>query len=54
MGVRTLSMSPSSIAEVKTILRNYEMPQLEKLADQVLSAHSTNEVETYIQKFISR
>lgn len=54
MGVRTLSMSPSSIAEVKMTLRSYDVPTLQKLANHVSEAQSTNEVETYIQKFLSK
>jgi phosphotransferase system enzyme I (PtsI) len=45
MGIRSLSMAPSSIGEVKSLLRNHTMAELESLAEEVRAAETTRQVE---------
>ncbi|MGM0589825.1 MAG: phosphoenolpyruvate--protein phosphotransferase [Bacteroidota bacterium] len=51
MGIRSLSMAPSSIGEVKSLLRSRTIDELETFANQVRSATSSQQVEEYFEAF---
>ncbi|MDX1639516.1 MAG: putative PEP-binding protein, partial [Balneolaceae bacterium] len=51
MGISELSMSPVSIPKVKTLLREYSLDQMREMADHVLAAVTTAEVNDIFTNF---
>lgn len=52
MGIDELSMSPQGMAEVKQVIRTIAFSDAKKLANDVLSMHSYEDISAYIQEWM--
>jgi len=54
LGVRTLSVTPSSIAPIKRLIRSLSVSRCERLAKKAISLDSEAEAQTYLRERIRR
>ena len=54
MGLRSLSVPPSAIPEIKQMCRAVSIDQCEKIAERVMSMEHAREIETYLQEELKR
>jgi len=50
MGLRSFSVSPIVIPEIKKIIRSISLDEAKKIADNVLHMDSAMEIEEYLKK----
>jgi phosphotransferase system enzyme I (PtsI) len=54
MGLRSLSVTPAAIPEIKRICRNVELPQCEQVCKRALQFDSAHHVRTYLKEELSK
>jgi phosphotransferase system enzyme I (PtsI) len=54
MGLRSLSVTPSAVPEVKRICRSVSLEHCRKIADQVRTLESARDVKTYLKEELSK
>jgi phosphotransferase system enzyme I (PtsI) len=54
IGLRTLSVTPSAIPEVKRVCRSVTIDQCERVAEQVRSLETARDIKTYLKEELSR
>jgi phosphotransferase system enzyme I (PtsI) len=54
IGLRTLSVTPSAIPEVKRVCRSVSIEQCERVAEQVRALETARDVKTYLKEELSR
>jgi phosphotransferase system enzyme I (PtsI) len=54
IGLRTLSVTPSAIPEVKRVCRSVSIGQCERVAEQVRALETARDVKTYLKEELSR
>ena len=50
LGLRSLSVAPSSIPEIKKICRSVTIPQCEVIAERALTMDGAQEIDTYLHE----
>jgi len=53
LGLRRLSMSPSSVAEIKHLIANLALTEAEEAGRKVLTMSTASEIEAYLKLFVS-
>ena len=54
LGLHSLSVPPSTIAEIKNICRNVSISECEEVAERALAMDSAQEIETYLREQLRR
>jgi phosphotransferase system enzyme I (PtsI) len=54
MGLRTMSVTPAAIPEIKRVCRSVSLPQCEQVAKRALQFDSAHNVRTYLKEELSR
>lgn len=54
MGLRTLSVTPSAVPEVKRVCRSVSIAQCQKVANQVRALETARDVKTYLKEELSK
>jgi phosphotransferase system enzyme I (PtsI) len=54
MGLRTFSVTPAAIPEIKRVCRSVSLPQCEQVAQRALQFDSAHNVRTYLKEELSR
>ena len=54
MGLRTLSVTPAAIPEIKRVCRSVTLPQCQQVAERTLQFDSAHNVRTYLKEELSR
>jgi phosphotransferase system enzyme I (PtsI) len=54
IGLRTLSVTPSAVPEVKRVCRSVSLDQCQKIADQVRTLETARDVKTYLKEELSK
>jgi phosphotransferase system enzyme I (PtsI) len=54
IGLRTLSVTPSAVPEVKRVCRSVSIEHCQKVADQVRTLESARDVKTYLKEELSK
>jgi phosphotransferase system enzyme I (PtsI) len=54
IGLRTLSVTPSAIPEVKRVCRSVSIEQCERVAEQVRALETARDIKTYLKEELSR
>jgi phosphotransferase system enzyme I (PtsI) len=54
MGLRSLSVTPAAIPEIKRVCRSVELPQCEQVAKRALEFDSAHHVRTYLKEELSK
>ncbi len=54
IGLRTLSVTPSAIPEVKRVCRSVSIEQCQRVAEQVRALETARDVKTYLKEELSR
>jgi phosphotransferase system enzyme I (PtsI) len=54
IGLRTLSVTPAAIPEVKRVCRSVSTPQCERVAAQVRTLENARDIKTYLKEELSK
>jgi len=54
MGLRTLSVTPSAVPEVKRVCRSVSIDQCQRVAEQVRTLDTARDVKTYLKEELSK
>jgi phosphoenolpyruvate-protein phosphotransferase (PTS system enzyme I) len=54
MGLRTLSVTPAAIPEIKRVCRSVTLPQCQQVAERTLQFDSAHNIRTYLKEELSR
>jgi phosphotransferase system enzyme I (PtsI) len=54
MGLRSLSVPPSSIPEIKQLCRNVKMSHCEAIAARVMQMEGAREIDTYLKQELKK
>ena len=54
IGLRSLSVTPSAIPEIKRVCRSVSLEQCERVAEQALELESARDVKTYLKEELSK
>ncbi len=50
MGLRSVSVPPSAVPEIKRICRSVSIPQCEEVAQRAFAMDSSREIDTYLRE----
>jgi phosphotransferase system enzyme I (PtsI) len=54
LGLRSLSVTPAAIPEIKRVCRSIALPQCEQVAKRALEFDSAHHVRTYLKEELSK
>jgi phosphotransferase system enzyme I (PtsI) len=54
IGLRSLSVTPSAVPEIKRVCRSVSLEQCQKIADQVRTLETARDVKTYLKEELSK
>ena len=54
LGLRTLSVTPAAVPEIKQVCRNVTIEKCEEVANRVLSLESARDIKTYLKEELSK
>jgi phosphotransferase system enzyme I (PtsI) len=54
LGLRTLSVTPSAVPEVKRVCRSVSLEQCQRVADQVRTLETARDIKTYLKEELSK